>query len=46
MVGSLPEGTATAMHRNSPDRGQHEKLGFHDDWGTVTRQLAELGESS
>ncbi|MET1051114.1 MAG: SRPBCC family protein [Mycetocola sp.] len=43
-----PEGTeytATAMHRNVTDRDQHEKLGFHDGWGTVTRQLAELVES-
>jgi len=40
------EYTATAMHRNSPDRDRHEKLGFHDGWGTVTRQLAELVESS
>jgi uncharacterized protein YndB with AHSA1/START domain len=39
------EYTATAMHRNSADRDQHEKLGFHDGWGTVTRQLAELVES-
>lgn len=43
-----PEGTeytATAMHRNGADRAQHEQLGFHDGWGTVTRQLAELVES-
>lgn len=43
-----PEGTeysATAMHRNGADRDQHEQLGFHDGWGTVTRQLAELVES-
>lgn len=43
-----PQGTdytATAMHRNVADRDQHEKLGFHDGWGTVLRQLAELAES-
>jgi uncharacterized protein YndB with AHSA1/START domain len=43
-----PEGTAytaTAMHRNVADRDRHEELGFHDGWGTVTRQLAELVES-
>lgn len=43
-----PEGTeytATAMHRNLADRNEHERLGFHDGWGTVTRQLAELVES-
>jgi uncharacterized protein YndB with AHSA1/START domain len=39
------EYTATAMHRNLADRDQHESLGFHDGWGTVTRQLAELVES-
>lgn len=33
------------MHRNVTDRDRHEKLGFHDGWGTVTRQLAELAES-
>jgi uncharacterized protein YndB with AHSA1/START domain len=44
-----PDGTAytaTAMHRNIADRDQHEQLGFHDGWGTVTRQLAELVEST
>jgi uncharacterized protein YndB with AHSA1/START domain len=43
-----PEGTeyiATAMHRNLADRNQHEQLGFHDGWGTVIRQLADLVES-
>ena len=43
-----PKGTeyvATAMHRDIADRDKHEQLGFHDGWGTVTRQLAELVES-
>jgi uncharacterized protein YndB with AHSA1/START domain len=43
-----PEGIeyiATAMHRNIADRNQHEQLGFHDGWGTVIRQLADLVES-
>jgi uncharacterized protein YndB with AHSA1/START domain len=39
------EYTATAMHRDVADRDQHEQLGFHDGWETVTRQLAELVES-
>jgi uncharacterized protein YndB with AHSA1/START domain len=39
------EYTATAMHRNIADRDRHEQLGFHDGWGTVIRQLAELVES-
>ncbi|MFB9310348.1 uncharacterized protein YndB with AHSA1/START domain [Agromyces hippuratus] len=43
-----PDGTeysATAMHRNVADRDRHDQLGFHDAWGTVTRQLAEIAES-
>jgi uncharacterized protein YndB with AHSA1/START domain len=43
-----PDGTkytASALHRNVADRDQHEQLGFHDGWGTVTRQLAELVEA-
>lgn len=42
-----PDGTAytaTAKHRSQADRDQHAELGFHDGWGTVTRQLAELVE--
>ena len=39
------EYTASALHRNVADRDQHERLGFHDGWGTVTRQLAELVET-
>lgn len=42
-----PLGTAylaTAMHRNVADRDQHERLGFHDGWGAVVGQLAELVE--
>lgn len=42
-----PEGTeyvATAMHKDGADREMHDSMGFHDGWGTVTRQLAELVE--
>jgi uncharacterized protein YndB with AHSA1/START domain len=39
------EYTATALHRNTADCNQHEQLGFHEGWGTVTRQLAELVEA-
>ena len=42
-----PDGTAytaTAMHRNTADRDEHERLGFHDGWGTVTQQLAAFVE--
>lgn len=37
--------TSTAMHRNQADRDKHEQLGFHDGWGTVIDQLAELVET-
>lgn len=40
------EYTATAMHRNIAERDEHEQLGFHDGWGTVTRQLADLVEGA
>ena len=42
-----PRGTdyaAHVMHRNAADRDTHEKLGFHDGWGTVAQQLAALVE--
>lgn len=42
-----PQGTeyvAHVMHRNNADRNRHEELGFHDGWGTVAGQLAELVE--
>jgi uncharacterized protein YndB with AHSA1/START domain len=38
------EYVAHVMHRNTADRKLHEKLGFYDGWGTVTRQLAEHAE--
>jgi uncharacterized protein YndB with AHSA1/START domain len=43
-----PDGTvyrALAMHKNRADRDKHEELGFHDGWGTVAEQLAELVET-
>lgn len=46
-MGDHPDGTeytAMAMHRDAADRDEHERLGFHDGWGTVTRQLAALVE--
>lgn len=42
-----PDGTAyaaTAMHKDKADRDNHEEMGFHDGWGTVTAQLAALVE--
>ena len=44
-----PDGTAytaAALHRTPEDRDRHDALGFHEGWGTVTRQLADLVESS
>lgn len=42
-----PDGTeyrARVMHKDAADVATHRELGFHDGWGTVTRQLAELAE--
>jgi uncharacterized protein YndB with AHSA1/START domain len=36
--------TAHVMHKSNADRNMHEKMGFHDGWGTVTEQLARLVE--
>jgi uncharacterized protein YndB with AHSA1/START domain len=33
---------AVAMHRNAADRETHEKMGFHDGWGTCADQLGEV----
>ena len=32
---------AVALHKNEADRDTHEKMGFHDGWGTVAGQLEE-----
>ena len=34
--------TATASHWNEDTMKQHEQMGFHEGWGTVADQLAEL----
>ncbi len=42
-----PDGTlyrVQALHKSRADREKHEELGFHDGWGTVVAQLAELVE--
>lgn len=40
---------AVAMHKDAADRDTHERMGFHDGWGTVAGQLEqvarELGET-
>lgn len=43
-----PDGTdysAHVMHKSRDDRDKHVELGFHDGWGTVARQLADLVEA-
>ncbi|HEV7320867.1 MAG TPA: SRPBCC family protein [Ensifer sp.] len=44
-----PAGThyaAHVMHRSGADRKMHEEMGFHDGWGTVAAQLAQLVEQT
>ena len=35
---------AVALHKNSADRETHEKMGFHEGWGTVAGQLEEFAK--
>jgi uncharacterized protein YndB with AHSA1/START domain len=36
---------AVSLHRNAADREAHEKMGFHEGWGTVAGQLEEFAKS-
>lgn len=36
---------AVSLHRNMADKETHEKMGFHDGWGTVAGQLEEFAKS-
>ena len=36
---------AVALHRNAADRDIHEKMGFHEGWGTCADQLGEVARS-
>jgi uncharacterized protein YndB with AHSA1/START domain len=36
---------AVALHKNEADRDTHEKMGFHDGWGTVAGQLEQFARS-
>lgn len=36
---------AVAMHRNAADRDTHEKMGFHEGWGTCAAQLEQVAQS-
>ncbi|HEX6375687.1 MAG TPA: SRPBCC family protein [Allosphingosinicella sp.] len=33
---------AVALHASEADRDTHEKMGFHDGWGTVAEQLGAV----
>jgi uncharacterized protein YndB with AHSA1/START domain len=37
--------TAVALHKNEADKEAHEKMGFHEGWGTTAKQLEELAQS-
>ena len=51
VVTFAPEGsgtryTASVRHWNEETLKQHEQMGFHEGWGTVAGQLAELAEGA
>ena len=35
---------AVAMHKNTADAETHEKMGFHEGWGTCADQLGEVAK--
>ena len=36
---------AVALHKDAKDKETHEKMGFHDGWGTVAGQLEEFAKT-
>lgn len=36
---------AVALHKNAADSETHEKMGFHEGWGTVATQLEQVARS-
>lgn len=36
--------TAIALHKDAAGRETHEKMGFHEGWGTVAGQLEEFAQ--
>lgn len=36
---------AVALHKDAADRETHEKMGFHEGWGTVASQLESFAKS-
>lgn len=43
--GSGTRYTALAIHGNEETRDSHEKMGFHDGWGTVATQMVDYIKS-
>ena len=35
---------AVALHKDEADKERHEKMGFHEGWGTTATQLEELAK--
>lgn len=44
--GSGTKYTAHAMHRDEANRARHEKMGFHEGWGTALDQLVAFVKSN
>jgi uncharacterized protein YndB with AHSA1/START domain len=44
-LGSGTRYTALAIHGDEATRDNHEKMGFHDGWGTVASQMVEYIKS-
>jgi uncharacterized protein YndB with AHSA1/START domain len=36
---------AVALHKDAADKETHEKMGFHEGWGTTASQLEDLAKS-
>ena len=36
---------AVALHKDAADKAAHEKMGFHEGWGTTASQLEELARN-
>jgi len=36
---------AVSLHKDAKDRETHEKMGFHEGWGTVAGQLEQFAQS-
>jgi uncharacterized protein YndB with AHSA1/START domain len=44
-IGGKTKYTARALHWTAEDREAHEKMGFHEGWGTCADQLEELART-